>query len=440
MTNFCPNCFRAGFSMRCTQCGYTGHENGKSQMLLSPGMILNNRYTVGRVLGSGGFGVTYLVKDSSTGKRMAVKEYLPTAFAVRDGGSKQVYPSSSENAGIYEHGLNMFDQEARSLRLFLGNPSIVQVTDNFRQNGTSYYVMEFLVGVNLKALAGSMGGRLPEPMALEVLQRTGSALTDVHEQGLLHRDVSPENIFITEQGVIKLIDFGATRFFVGERSRSLSVVLKPGFSPPEQYSPKGDQGPWTDVYALGATILCVSSGTSLPDAPDRLAGATLDKIFTSAGLTPGLSSVLGKSLALDCRQRYQTVNELLTHITGLHPHAVPAGSDFPDKPVPVKAEAKGSPFIQLIDGDKWVIPADIYIKIGRAADRCNIVLKDKGVSRVHCAIRYESDKGAFILTDMSSSGTYLKAGRMKQNAPHTLMPGDRFVLPGGKIELEVGVD
>lgn len=278
--SICPNCFESGFAERCAKCGYLGLSHQESQMTLQVGMLLNNRYIVGRTLGAGGFGVTYLVKDRLSAQLLAAKEYFPTMFAVRDGDSKVVRPSGADSRDEYEHGLKVFDREAESLRLFLGNPSVVQVTDSFRQNGTSYYIMEFLDGVNLKALSRSMGGRLPIDIALDVLRNVGATLATVHEKGLLHRDVSPENIFVTKQGTVKLIDFGATRFFVGERSRSLSVVLKPGFAPPEQYSSKGNQGPWTDVYALAATFLSVVSGLNLPDSPDRLSGDDVGRRFS----------------------------------------------------------------------------------------------------------------------------------------------------------------
>ena len=410
-------------------------------MLLHPGMTLDERYIVGRALGAGGFGVTYLVKDKKTGARMAAKEYLPSTFAVRDGISKQVYPSSGEAAEIFEHGLKVFDREAESLRMFLGNPNIVQVTDSFRQNGTAYYIMEFLDGVNLKALTRSMGGRLPLDLALEVLTSVGSTLSAVHERGLLHRDVSPENIFITKQGGVKLIDFGATRFFVGERSRSLSVVLKPGFAPPEQYSSKGNQGPWTDVYALGATFLCVVSGQSPPDAPDRLAGVTLDDTtFMAAGLDTELRRIIRKSMALNYRERYQTAGAFMSEVQSRSATAPP-----PTVPVNPRPEIKGSPYVRLTrDGklrDKWLIPTGMDMTVGRSSDRCNIILDDSDISRVHCVIRYDGKTGLFTLTDISSNGTFLTDGtRLKRDAPHTFPPGGIFMMPGGKYVWEAGVE
>jgi len=443
--NICPNCFGYDFSGRCSICEYVGLVYEKNHMLLRPGITLANRYTVGRVLGAGGFGITYLVLDNKNNTRMAVKEYLPTAFAVRDGNSHQVFPSSSDNTGIFDHGLNMFDREAESLRMFLGNPSIVQVTDNFRQNGTSYYTMEFLDGVNLKALTRSMGGKLPLNIAMDVLQSVGSTLITVHEKGLLHRDVSPENIFVTKQGLIKLIDFGATRFYVGERSQSLSVVLKPGFAPPEQYSSKGNQGPWTDVYALGATILCVLSGKGLPDAPDRLAGTSLESNFNETDLNFNMRRVLEKSLMLNYKERYQNAKDFLSRAVSSEPSYVPVdhshgGSSFTGGSLPMQHEFKSSPFIKMAKGEKWLIPANFDIKIGRAPDRCNIILDDKDVSRVHCMIRYDSKRGVFLLTDQSSNGTFMQGERMTKNVTQTLLPGSMFVLPGANNKIEAGVE
>ena len=449
MENICPNCFESGYSDRCTKCGYVGLAYDDNHMLLRHGMTLSGRYTVGRVLGAGGFGVTYLVRDNRNGKRMAAKEYLPSAFAVRNSASKEVYPSSIDNADIFQHGLKVFDREAESLRMFLGNPSIVQVTDSFRQNGTSYYIMEFLDGVNLKALARSMSGRLNLDMALEVLRSVGSTLSAVHERGLLHRDVSPENIFVTRHGGVKLIDFGATRFFVGERSRSLSVVLKPGFAPPEQYSSRGAQGPWTDIYALGATFLCVLSGRPLPDAPDRLAGAALDPLWGAASLSQGLRLAIEKSLALNYRERYQTVGAFLADALPAqmpgNGGAGPAASGAAVPPAQARADIRGTPYVRLTrsgkPGDKWILPAGMDMAIGRSPDRCNIIVEDPDVSRVHCTIRYDGKSGTFLLTDMSSNGTYLQNGsRLERGLPHPMAPGGRFLMPGGKYEWEAGVE
>ena len=441
MEDLCPNCFKNGFKDRCAICGYIGLTHENSHMILRPGMVLKDRYIVGRVLGAGGFGVTYLVKDKKNSALMAAKEYLPSALAVRNSASKEVFPSSVDNTDLFKHGLKVFDHEAEALRMFHDNPSIVQVTDAFRQNGTSYYVMEYLDGVTLKALARSMGGRLPLHLALEVFQSVGSTLSAIHSRGLLHRDVSPENIFVTRLGGVKLIDFGATRFYIGERSQSLSVVLKPGFAPPEQYSSKGNQGPWTDIYALAATFLCVLSGSPIPPAPDRLAGKTLEAVWSAAKLTPILHQVMDKALALNYRQRYYTVKSFVTETLSANPSNDSAGGAR----TPARAGISGTPYIHLTrngrPGDKWIIPAGMDMAIGRSTDRCNIVLDDTDVSRIHCTIRYESKSGLFVLTDKSSNGTFLQDGsRLDRDVPHTIAPGEKFLIPGGKYELEAGVE
>ena len=474
MESICPNCFVPEYNGRCGLCGYIGLAHEENHLLLTPGTMLNGRYVIGRALGAGGFGITYLVKDTQTNNLYAAKEYLPSAFAVRDGKSKHIYPSSSESAGIFEHGLQVFDKEAQSLRLFAGNPSIVQVYDSFRENGTAYFIMEYLDGVNLKILTRNMEGRLPITMAKEMLQSIGKTLTAVHQNGLLHRDVSPDNIFVTRQGGIKLIDFGATRFFIGENSRSLSVVLKPGFAPPEQYSSKGNQGPWTDVYALGATFLYLVSGRSLPDAPDRLAGASLDTAFDLAEMDMGLRAAIEKSLALNYRDRYMTAGEFLSDALAVHSEAhkhidtsgnVNANSSTNTNANVVSdicesadsimysdaASAQGyvslggTPFVRLIRngqyGDKWIIPANMDITIGRSADRCNIILDDPDISRTHCTVRYDDRKGVFMLVDISSNGTFLPSGeRMTREIVHTIPLGGSFIMPGGKYVWEVGVE
>ncbi len=436
MSSFCPNCFAPGFTGRCPACGYLGLSSAGDHMLLPPGTVLSGRYLLGRVLGAGGFGVTYLAQDSQTGQKTAVKEYLPAAFAVRAADGVSVAPSSRENSGSFEHGLSVFSREAQTLRLFAGNPSIVQVQDYFTQNNTGYFVMEFLDGVNLAGLARAAGGCLPQQQALEILHSVAATLSAVHGKGMLHRDVSPENIFVTRAGHIKLIDFGATRFFVGERSRSLSVVLKPGFAPPEQYSSKGHQGPWTDIYALCATVYALLLGSRPPDAPDRLAGAPLQPL---AGLPPPVARAVESGLRLDWRQRPQNVAAFLGELSGGAPTAQPPAPPPPGR----MAGARGIPYVQSLyggtPGDRWILPKNMAMSIGRSAERCNVVLDDSNVSRVHCEIRYDEKAGMFYLTDLSSNGTLVEAGRLERGRPYALPPGSRFYILTREGAMEVGL-
>lgn len=436
--NLCPNCFAEGVYQSCPHCNYSALSQADNHLILPPGTLLQGRYLLGRVLGAGGFGVTYLVKDSQSGEKRAIKEYLPVQLAVRDKQSGIVYPSSDTNLETYQHGLSVFRQEAQVLRAFEGNPSIVQVYDYFESNGTGYFVMEYLDGVNLKALIRSMNGRAPLPLATEILRNMAHVLQGVHQKGMLHRDVSPENIFVTKQGQPKLIDFGATRFFVGERSQSLSVILKPGFAPPEQYSSRGNQGPWTDLYALCATFYSAVCGQGIPDAPDRLAGAIVPPIHLMVPEIPeALDASIQRGLSLDWRQRPQSMGQFLAEL----------GADSsPAAPLPVEdsGRLRGNPYIQAVrpdrSNDKWLIPKNMRMTIGRSSEQCNIIIDEPNVSRVHCTIQYDDRKGVFYLTDLSTNGTLTGEEKLQNGQTKVLMPGDTFFITTRINMLKVGLE
>jgi serine/threonine protein kinase len=444
--NLCPNCFAAGFDAQCSSCGYTALSAGDNFMLLVPGFILNNRYVVGRALGSGGFGITYLALDTETNERVAIKEYLPTGVAVRDSGTGFIKPGNQDSRGIFEHGIKVFLNEAAVLQRFAGQTAIVQVKDCFEANGTAYFSMEFLDGVNLKALARSSNKKLPYKLAFEVLTQVAKALDVVHSKGLLHRDVSPENIFITKTGAIKLIDFGATRYFVGERSRSLSVILKPGFAPPEQYSTKGTQGPWTDVYALAATFYTVVSGTSMPDSLDRLNGRPLPKLSEIAPeVSHSMSNAIDKALKLKSQERCQSMGDFLALLQGGGKNPAKNPVKKPVQHVPVPAVViQSTPYVVFqskTGSNKWIVPKNIEMLIGRSLERCNIVINSVNVSRVHCTLRYDDKAQCFYLKDLSTNGTFLGDGkRLVKNEPYTLKLGGTFYLLSTEYLLKVGVE
>ena len=210
-------------------------------------------------MGVGGFGVTYLALNNETGEKCAVKEFMPSELAVRDV-MGNVYPSSEDNAELFEHCKSGFLNEAKTLYTFRGDPTIVNVNDYFEENHSAYFVMEYLDGCNMRAQMQKSGGRIPVEMATIMLVTVGSALMDVHKFNILHRDISPENIFLTSNGSYKLIDFGAARFFTSRANKSLSVLLKPGFAPPEQYSSKGNQGLDRCLRARGNLLLSCEWG------------------------------------------------------------------------------------------------------------------------------------------------------------------------------------
>ena len=268
----CPFCLESiEGQFPCPFCGFSPADDQWGWNRLAPGTLLQDRYMVGGVLGRGGFGITYRGKDLKLGLPVAIKEYFPGGIAVRESTSRQVAPSRRDDEADFAKGMDRFQEEASLLARFEDHPTIVSVRDHFRANGTVYMVMPLLQGVTLAAYVTNKGGRLLWKQALSILVPVMDALEEVHRSGWVHLDVSPDNIFITQSGQVRLLDFGAAKVSAGlAMQRSHSVVLKKGYAPPEQYQTQGKLGPWTDVYGLAATLYRCVVGQAPPDALDRL--------------------------------------------------------------------------------------------------------------------------------------------------------------------------
>ena len=232
---------------------------------LPKGYMLHE-YQLDRVLGSGGFGLTYLGWDTGLDKPVAIKEYLPNDLAVRET-DHSVMPKSHGDEDNFQWGLERFLDEARTLARFK-HPNIIAVYRYFDANNTAYIVMEFAEGETLDEVLKR--GVLEEPRLLSVLMPLLDGLEEVHRGDFLHRDIKPGNIVIRPDGSPVLLDFGSARQAVGSRSRSITSVVTPGYAPIEQYSSRGNQGPWTDIYALGAVVYKAVSGETPPDVTERV--------------------------------------------------------------------------------------------------------------------------------------------------------------------------
>ncbi|THB69645.1 MAG: TIR domain-containing protein [Desulfovibrio sp.] len=313
----CPGCFgEKGGNDVCPACGFDASA-GPGPLALPYGTLLNNKYLTGRLLGRpGGFGLTYLAWDTVLQVAVAVKEYLPREAAGRDADRSTVVPHSSEDGASFEYGLKKFLAEARTLAKFR-HPNVVRVLDFFEANSTAYLVMDYYEGENLVEHVRRAGGRLPERRAVDVILPVLMGLKQVHAQGFLHRDVKPHNIYLTRDGAPILLDFGAARQAVGEHSRGLSVFLTPGFSPYEQYHSHGEIGPWSDVYASGATLYYLLTGHAPPEAPGRREDDELACSSKDVGAGEALCSALEKALAVRPQDRYQDIGAfeaaLLSH-------------------------------------------------------------------------------------------------------------------------------
>ncbi|SFC28261.1 Stk1 family PASTA domain-containing Ser/Thr kinase [Ruminococcus albus] len=254
----------------CPHCGYAENTPPVNSLQIVPGSILADRYIVGRSLGSGGFGVTYIGWDALLETKVAIKEYLPSEFSSRAYGSTEITVFSGAKQEQFESGMNRFVDEAKKLAKFGNSSGIVQIIDTFEVNNTAYIIMELLEGETL-AQRLEREKTIPPEEALRMITPVINSLEEVHKAGLIHRDIAPDNIFITSKGDIKLIDFGAARFATSTHSRSLTVLVKEGYSPEEQYESRGEQGPHTDVYALAATLYRMITGVVPPAALERKA-------------------------------------------------------------------------------------------------------------------------------------------------------------------------
>lgn len=242
----------------------------KYPLALPENTVLAGQYIIKEVLGQGGFGITYKAVDRISGKFVAVKEYFPESMATRLPGKTDVTSYSGDRGDNFQYGKQCFIQEAETLAQFIGNENIVRIYSYFEEYGTAYFVMDYIGGTSLDEYVKRNGGKISFEEAADILVPIMDALNAVHEKGIVHRDVSPDNIYLTNDGRVILIDFGAARQSLGDKSQSLDVILKHGFAPKEQYMRRGKQGPYTDIYALGATFYYVLTGKRPPDALERV--------------------------------------------------------------------------------------------------------------------------------------------------------------------------
>jgi serine/threonine protein kinase len=305
----CPGCFaEKGNASICPHCGYDESQKRGPLVLPHRTLLHQGQYLIGKVLGKpGGFGITYLALDTKLETKVAIKEYLPRDLAGRDGDHATISAHSADDAEHFRYGLTQFLQEARTLARF-DHANIVRVRNFFEENGTGYLVMDYYDGITLADyLTQQPQGKLPEKTAVDILMPILDGLREVHAKNFLHRDIKPQNIYLTTGNRAILLDFGAARQAMSERSRSLSVVLSEGYAPYEQYHRRGEQGPWTDIYACAAVLYHAVAGAPPPPATERVSKDELD--LDALGVSASLANALRLGLAVDHKNRPQTMAE-----------------------------------------------------------------------------------------------------------------------------------
>ena len=382
--NRCQGCMSEFRGYPCPSCGYDPAKAQKGAFVLPPETILAGKYLMGRVLGQGGFGITYIGWDLSLERKVAIKEYYPSGQVSRVPGTRRLIWSESQQArSARQDGMQMFLKEARKMAKLEDIPGIVKIRELFQENETAYIVMDFVEGRTLKSILqknGPMPWNQAKPIFLSAIQ----AMEKVHQAGLVHRDISPDNLMITPDGKVRILDLGAAKDLnINSRASSMQVA-KGGFSPLEQYTQRGGSGTWTDVYAMAATIYYTLTGKLPPNAVDRLEEDTIRWDY------PGLQSLpapalkaLKKAMVVQAKQRSQTMAELKQGLFSLAAKSEPSKPAPKPKPMPEpkpeQKTKKGTP--------KWLIPivaAVVLIVggIGVLANLNNSQNNDKTISNI----------------------------------------------------------
>ena len=348
--HFCMGCMteREKSEGPCPYCGFDEQANPPAPHQLPPRTILNGKYLIGRMLGEGGFGITYLGWDLNLDLKLAVKEYYPAGFVTREiTGTNSITPFTGDSFEFFTRGRDKFINEAKTLAKFYTLPGIVSVKDFFLENGTAYIVMEYLDGITLKQHLVEKGGKLPAAEVFALMEPLVKSLTEVHRAGLIHRDISPDNIMLTKDGSVKLLDFGAAREISASGEKSNTVNIKAGYAPEEQYRTHGVQGPWTDIYALSATIYKCITGITPDESLERLREDRLvPPSALGAALSPAQEAALMKGLSVLQKNRFQNLEEFSAALhsaapVSYAPQPAPTDKTIPLYPSPERSASTG---------------------------------------------------------------------------------------------------
>ena len=355
--NKCLGCMEDFRGYPCPKCSYDPQKETGREYALPLQTILAGKYLIGRVLGQGGFGITYIGWDIALERKVAVKEYYPNGQANRAPGTRSLSWYTSESAqAARQAGMEMFLKEARKMAKVEDIPGVVKVRELFRENETAYIVMDFVEGETLKARL-KRTGPMPWAQAKAIFHPAIQAMEKVHQAGLIHRDLSPDNIMLTPNGQVKILDLGAAKDLSVNSGASSMQVAKGGFSPFEQYTQRGGSGPWTDVYAMAATIYFTLTGKTPPAAMDRVEEDTISWNLPGLDALPASAlSALQKALAVTAKKRTQSMEELEKGLFDEVPQPEPEPNPKPElkpepKPEPAQREEHSSTAAQK--GLKW---------------------------------------------------------------------------------------
>ena len=304
---------------------------------LSSGHLLHQRYSIQKSLGQGGFGITYLAYDQKLEQEVCIKELFISGNSTR--GTNMTVQSQTTGEFSFADFVQRFMQEARQLARFQHN-NIVRVVDVFQENNTAYTVMEYVEGETLKQMVQGKGA-LSEQVAMKLVLQLMDAVEEVHQKGMLHRDIKPDNVLITSQGRVVLIDFGSAREFAEGKTTTQTAMLTPGYAPPEQYSNRAQRGTYTDIYALGATLYFMLTGEKPIAATDRHLEELIPPHQIVTKVSEQISSAALLAMELKPENRFQSVAEMREGVLSIAANAQSKPSKS-NKKAPAKKKPNSS--------------------------------------------------------------------------------------------------
>ena len=398
MTNCCLLCWKEmGDRAVCPHCGNRMKSPSERRPdALPPLTLLQNRYLIGEVLGKGGFGITYSAWDTAYRHRIALKELFPASAVYRDSDGITVSPVP-ERSDLFEQLRRSFQQEISLLQMLSSQPKMLGVYDQFFANGTICYTMEFLDGIDLEKYRKSRG-----PMSWEELKPIVFQLLDIlegiHSKNLIHRDISPDNIFLIGNGEVRLIDFGAARTYQG--ATHFTVQKKEELAPLEQFSRDGNQRPWTDVYSLSVTIYLLLTGKLPAKVYDRInKKVPLIPLKRLAPNTPdAVARAVERGLSIYPEDRFSSARDFRA---ALEVKSV--------QPMQYWLYGKRGHYA----GRRKPLPVDRRLRMGRGTDN-DVFIPDetKSVSRNQCELYVTADNVLFVRDLGSRNGTILNGKRI----------------------------
>ena len=440
--NTCNVCWNGQYvNGICTSCQSkkkTMTERRSDALPLRTG--LKQRYIIGDVLGNGGFGITYSAWDNTRNCRVALKELYPRNDVCREGDDLTIKVIGGQKD--FQEMMVRFENEAQLLQSLSQDCDVIKVYDLFHANGTVYYSMEYLDGYDLRTYLvknGPMKWEFLRPKLLEVLQ----TLDVLHAKNLIHRDISPDNLFLTRDNKVRLIDFGSVRTYQG--NETITTFLKPHFAPLEQYKTNGKQGPYTDIYALSVTVYMLLTGKIAPSAPDRVMSAA--KVIPLKTLCPQLPDYVAKAvekgMSLKAEDRFQTAGEYIQALGGAPKPSVPPTPPKPPiptvppvPPVPPAPQEQLTYWIQgrsgFYAGKRKRLEKNKEIRIGRLEpNEIPFPNGTFGVSREQCSIFISATGDIFVKDRHSRYGTYLNEQKVGEN--WTRVPSGSYLRIGGEM-------